>query len=475
MLRPAGLGDDAEPVADTRFPSPLIQPRNTQGVDFPTEPQGRTLVVASVAPTDKACGIAEHARRLGNRLKADFTLKGIPLFNLSRFQSNLGRRERRRACMDIVKLVRRSNSDLVHIHHEFSFFGAGRSESIRNLARVLRATRTPIVLTLHTWPTWDSPPDHLRRKPTASVRGNDRSASSSGWHKSGGQIRKKRQKRRKGAIFSRLRSILCTRRFLRVISKSTAVVVHSRDTYQRLITACPKMQEKTFVIPLPVDIEARSSNSPVLVKHPDEKWVVLPGFVSAYKGHEFAVAALKHLPSSYRLVIAGGVHPRDRGGIGHWNKLLAEIDALGLQSRVLITGFLEDAKQQYEILSQADCFYLPYKEVGQSGSAVLGDVLAYMKPVVTSEATVMFAYRSQVDTTYSSLAVNQKNPELVAQVIQQCVEQDHVDIELIKSHQRVICDRCSLEQTAKRYQKAYFFAMSRAAARFRCSWLGRRT
>lgn len=473
MLRPAGLGDDAEPVSDSRFPSPLIQPRNTHGSDHLAEPLGRTLVVASVAPAEKACGIAEHARRLGNSLMADFTLEGIPLFNLGRFHCNLSRRERRRACMDIVKSVRRSNSDLVHIHHEFSFFGAGRSESIRNLARVMRAIRTPIVLTLHTWPTWDSPPDQSRRKPTASERGNDRSASPPGWRRSE-RIRKKRKKREKGAIFARLRGILCMRRFLRVISKATVIVVHSKDTYQRLITACPRMQEKTFVIPLPVDIGTRSNSAAALVKQPDEKWVVLPGFVSAYKGHEFAVAALKHLPSSYRLVIAGGVHPRDRGGIGHWNKVLAEIDESGVQSRVLITGFLEDAKQQYEILSQADCFFLPYKEVGQSGSAVLGDVLAHMKPVVTSEATVMFAYRSQADTMYSSLAVDQKNPKIVAQTIQRCVERDAADMELVRRHQHVVCERCSLEQTAKRYQKAYFYAMSRAVARFRYSWWGRR-
>ena len=104
------------------------------------------------------------------------------------------------------------------------------------------------------------------------------------------------------------------------------------------------------------------------------------------------------LPSNFRFVIAGGVHPKDRLGHEYWSELLSRIDEVGCQDRVVFTGFLDDSAEQAAVLKQADVFVLPYDEVGQSGSAVLADVLSCGRPIVTSLARSMFVYRHGNDT-----------------------------------------------------------------------------
>ena len=47
------------------------------------------------------------------------------------------------------------------------------------------------------------------------------------------------------------------------------------------------------------------AESPAFSKKPGERWVVVPGFISPYKGHPDAVAAVERLPDHFRLVIAG--------------------------------------------------------------------------------------------------------------------------------------------------------------------------
>lgn len=262
------------------------------------------------------------------------------------------------------------------------------------------------------------------------------------------------------------------RRFVRALSKATAIVVHTKDTYQRLITAWPKAKEKTFIVPLPVEAETPTGRTPAKPKQHPEKWVVLPGFIGRHKGHKHALAALKHLPDEYRLVIAGGVHPADKHAQDQWNQVLADVDAEELQSRVMITGFLETAEERAEILSQADCFLLPYEEVGQSGSACLADALASMKPVITSDATVMFAYRGQVDTVYSSIAVHNRRPNGIAETIVRCVQASGDADALRTRQQQCVCDRFSLRKTVGRYRQIYAFASRTAPVRFWHWWAG---
>lgn len=97
------------------------------------------------------------------------------------------------------------------------------------------------------------------------------------------------------------------------------------------------------------------------------------GFVTAYKGHETAVHALKYLPENYKLLVFGSQHPSsivmncpvDR----FEEQLLDMIDQLKLDGRVLFCGNLDD-RQFIDALYCCDFSVLPYLEVNQSGSGI---------------------------------------------------------------------------------------------------------
>ncbi|MDA7938409.1 glycosyltransferase, partial [Pirellulales bacterium] len=188
-------------------------------------------------------------------------------------------------------------------------------------------------------------------------------------------------------------------------------------------------------------------------KRPGEKWLVLPGFVSRYKGHRYIIDAMPGLPAEFRLVIAGGVHPKDRLGHEYWSELLARIDEVGCQDRVIFTGFLDDSAEQAAVLKQADVFVLPYEEVGQSGSAVLADALSCGRPIVTSLARSMFVYRHGNDTVYSSSAVDVEDVEKLQHAIVDAA--DPVSSPRRQLHQKNVQRKFCLRQMAAQYKVMY--------------------
>lgn len=141
------------------------------------------------------------------------------------------------------------------------------------------------------------------------------------------------------------------------------------------------------------------------------------GFITPYKGHIHALNALKLLPDNFKLIFAGGVHPKNKSAADYWIKLLSVMDASRLAERVHITGFIDSAADQAELFLRADVFVLPCDEVGQSGSAVLADVLPYKKPVITSSATSMATYRMAASTVHSSIIASVDSPVAFAKAI----------------------------------------------------------
>jgi len=191
--------------------------------------------------------------------------------------------------------------------------------------------------------------------------------------------------------------------------------------------------------------------------------VMMPGFVSRYKGHGHLLSAFKHLPASFKLVVAGGIHPKDKTGNDYWMDLIQQADVWGLQSQIIFTGFLGDPAEQGAVLSQADVFVLPYDEVGQSGSAVLADALSYDKPVITSRARSMFVYRMEKQTAFSSIAIDVGDAEALAKTIKECAraeEKFHPDAQ---SHRDAARASYSLDKTQTAYERVYHSVLKGAA------------
>ena len=397
-----------------------------------TVPQesSRKISIALLTPWNQQCGNAEFAKRLTSGFGSFAAVEPIELENLIEHDTLDSRRKQERYITKLIKQVHASDADLVHIQHEFCFFGRARRYADRRLLRLMRNIRKPIILSLHTWKKsmcWKSEKPSLK------------SALS--------------------AICFKIKN----RRMRRCLLAADAIVVHSKDTYAKIIKAYPKLRKRVYLLPIPVEPVVSDGVTAPYQKRPGEKWLVLPGFVSRYKGHRHIIDAMPGLPSEFRLVIAGGVHPKDRLGHEYWSELLTRIDEVGCQDRVVFTGFLDDSAEQAAVLKQADVFVLPYDEVGQSGSAVLADVLSCGRPIVTSLARSMFVYRHGNDTVYSSSAVDVEDVDKLQHAIIDAA--DPASSPRRQLHQRNVQQKFCLRQMASQYQAMYELVLRKASKR----------
>lgn len=397
---------------------------------IPARPRSPRLAVALMTPWDQQCGNAEYAKRLAVGLERFSDVLPFDMQNFIDGDRRISAGEMNRYFADLIGRVNRSRADLVHIQHEFCFFARRIGPSNERFADVCRRLDKPLVVSLHTW--LKSMTRNQRSRPTSQfVEG----------------------------VFHRLRN----RHISAALHRADAIVLHSKDTYKYFVETFPKLKKRVTVIPIPIERVASAHVTPSFVKHPRETWVMMPGFVSRYKGHGHLLSAFKHLPESFKLVVAGGIHPKDKTGNDYWMDLIQQADVWGLQSQIIFTGFLGDPAEQGAVLSQADLFVLPYDEVGQSGSAVLADALSYDKPVITSRARSMFVYRMEKQTAFSSIAIDVGDAETFAKTIKECVraeEKFHPDAQ---SHRDAARANYSLDMTQAAYERVYHSVLTGAA------------
>lgn len=396
----------------------------------PGRPRSQRLSVALLTPWDQQCGNAEYAKRLAVGLERFADVLPFDMQNFIDVDRRIPAAEMNRYFTDLISRVNRSPADLIHIQHEFCFFARRIGPSNRRFADVCRRLDKPLVVSLHTW--------------LKSMTRNQRNRPSSQFIE---------------GIFHSLRN----RHISAALHRADAIVLHSKDTHKYFVETFPTLKKRVSVVPIPIERVASAHVTPAFVKQPRETWVMMPGFVSRYKGHGHLLEAFKHLPESYKLVVAGGVHPKDKTGNDYWMDLIQQADVAGLQSRILFTGFLGDPAEQGAVLSQADVFVLPYDEVGQSGSAVLADALSYDKPVITSRARSMFVYRMEKQAAFSSIAVDVGDAESFAKAIKECVRAEdrfHPDA---RAHRAAARATYSLDMTQAAYERVYRSVLSGAA------------
>ncbi len=385
-------------------------------------PCASRLKLTMVTPWKQECGNAEYAERLCWGLETFAQVTPVDLRNFMDDFELRSQQSIRQHFENLLSRIQSQPSDVVHIQHEFCFFGRTIQRSNAEFLKLVQKIRKPIVVTLHTWLDRDS-----KKKIKLSKI-----------------LRSPLEYFRASAQRRNLYKALCL---------CDAIVVHTHDTYAAVVTAFPKLRDRIKVIHIPIAPVDSSSEEPILKKSENETWMVLPGFVSPYKGHSHAVHALELLPKEYKLVVAGGRHPKDRNASRYWMDLLQLIELKGLQTRVLFTGFLPSAGQA-AILKQADLFLLPYDEVGQSGSAVLADSLAYGCPVITSKARSMFAYRMSHDTVYCCTSTDVGQAEMLSECIVRATEKTQENQEIAKQREAAR-KRYSLNAIGQAYERLY--------------------
>ena len=70
----------------------------------------------------------------------------------------------------------------------------------------------------------------------------------------------------------------------RCLLAADGIVVHSKDTYAKIIKAYPKLRKRVHLLPIPVEPVMSDGVTAPYQKRPGEKWLVFLGLSVGIKG-----------------------------------------------------------------------------------------------------------------------------------------------------------------------------------------------
>ena len=307
------------------------------------------MKVAMLTNVEERCGIAAYSRSLDAELAKIVDLDVVPTWR----QTNLWEEY-------VSSTLRRLNAcDIVHIQHEYSFWGSilprvgGFSGRFTGFASRIRP---PIVLTVHTL-------DSVRE-----MFGLDRPGS--GYRRAAKRIL---------AAIPAYRNVIERRTF----EVADRIIVHDPDAAARLKgRGIP--ESKIRVIPMGVP-----------PPNPDPKLgdefrrsfglqgktlIVVFGFVRPGRGYETVLDALPLLSRPATLVIAGGCQTEAQNA--YLDSLKASVEHAGLRDQVVITGYLAD-ESAAGAMQTADIILCP--QGSGTGSYSIQVAFAYGRPIIASD------------------------------------------------------------------------------------------
>lgn len=259
-----------------------------------------------VSPTREKCGVTDYTAYLANALRSQTEL--LRIVDPSDYSPVT------------------DEADIVHIQHQYFFFGGVAPWKNRFRAFAKRLTR-PAVMTVHEFAAPKSPA-HVR----AAIRLTNRMQFSA-----------------------------------RQISR---LIVHTEHDRLRMTAEGfdpGRIEVVTHGVPIRPDLPEKEDAKRDLGV--DGRFVVtLFGFLSRRKGHGIAIEAMSRVPSDVILLIAGGRHPDDKSD--YPNMLDSMIAAEGLSDRVRVTGYLPAGKVE-QVMAATDLVIAPFTESSGSGSLAL--------------------------------------------------------------------------------------------------------
>ncbi|HUQ39667.1 MAG TPA: glycosyltransferase [Acidimicrobiales bacterium] len=305
-----------------------------------------------VSTWDTPCGIGNYTAGLRQGL-ADVGIDS-EIATINRHElSMLSKPEVADAIRSLVD--RAGDHDIVHIQHEFSFFGGsyGTAASIRNFADLVKHARTkaPVVTTFHTHPfvrRWRGPSlPHIALNNALALQ----------W------------RRQVVPLFNggKATAVVPSRGLRRTLADSGLHL----DRVEHIAQGAPPMRPTGA---------GRDAARATLGYRDEDRVLMLFGFITRYKGHLTALDALTNLPSNYKLAIVGGPHPFAGDDLFYEEVLDALVSRSGLAKRVRVTGFVPDAEVQ-AYFDAADMCVLPYAEALATSAAAMW-ALASGRPVI---------------------------------------------------------------------------------------------
>lgn len=304
--------------------------------------------------TNDKCGISAYSADLAKPLRELVGLTVVPIWDQIELWDNY-------MALSASEL---NAADVVHIQHEYSFWGSvlpGQNKFFHQVKSIKR----PIVMTAH---TLDS---------AATVLGLDLPGSAA-----------------RRAAKRMLASVPAYRRQIEqgTFEVADIIIIHDSGAAAKLkLRGIP--ESRIRVIPMGVPAVQTGGASGADFREQFElagkRLVVIFGFVRPGRGYEAAIDALSELGPNASLVIAGG--PQTEAQTIYMNGLWSLIESRGMKDRVIITGYLSE--DMVGSAMRAADVVLCSQEAG-TGSYSVQVALAYGRPILASDLPC-FTYPSR--------------------------------------------------------------------------------
>ena len=284
------------------------------------------MKVAFATTWNSKCGVAVYSRSLIAEMEKK---AGIDVVSLDRDMTQTP-----------IRLAARLNEgDIIHIQHQYPFFG-GMAFHRNRFRQVLKRLKKPLVVTVHELDLGDRDTLPIRMYKQWFNR-----------HLFGTQIDR--------------------------------IIVHTQE-YQGRLQELGIDPSVIRVVPEGVPAVSPPSISSMDAKHTlglaGKRIITIFGFVVRRKGYEIALDAINRLPDDVVLLIAGGQHPDDHTGF--IDELNEQISADNLSGRVLVTGYLPENRVPL-VMAATDVIAAPFTYMSNSSSIMRS--IAYGKPIAASD------------------------------------------------------------------------------------------
>ncbi|MHB0998365.1 MAG: glycosyltransferase [Armatimonadota bacterium] len=301
------------------------------------------MKLGMLTSTDERCGISQYTRDLCSGFGPDIDLDIVPVHMPSEPW----------LCYIEQSAGRLNRCDVVHIQHEYSFWGSilpGKNRYFTHMKSIDR----PKVITAH---TLDSVDDMLAVSKSGGAR----------------------------VIKPLIRYIPGYRRMIEVGTFDLAdrIIVHDKPCAD-ILAGRGISRDKLRIVPMGVpepDLDP-SLGAAFREKHGlrDKRLIVIFGFIRPGRGYETVLDFLPELGKDTVLVIAGGT--QNPAQDLYLEELNAGIRRRSLEKRVLITGYLSD-EDVAGVMQSADVV-LCSQESG-TGSYSVQVALGYGRPIAASD------------------------------------------------------------------------------------------
>jgi len=300
--------------------------------------------VALLTTLGEHCGIAAYSRELGKALGC---LADVTVTEIEPGEHPADYYRAQAECLN--------QADIVHIQHEYAFWGGiySRGHDFQNL---VKAIHKPLIITAHT---------------TTPLREMIKLAAE-----------------RRPLPWLVKSFMVHYRPFRESIERfpfdaGEVCIVHTSQARTQLIErGMDPSKIHILEAGIPAALPAPTHGQVVRERFGfvDKRIITLFGYITATKGYDVVLAALPELPPDVVLLIAGGARvPEEEAYV---QSLRDQIEAAGLQDRVGITGHMNDVDIA-EAMEATDVALTPHTRATGSYSVCIA--LAYGKPVIASD------------------------------------------------------------------------------------------